>query len=111
MPIYEYRCTNGHTFECLQRMSDDPVAICTTCGAASARVLHPPAVHFKGSGFYTTDYGKRGRNAAGDSSTDGARKDGDAGAAKKADPSSTDKAGASTAGSSSSKAGSGSSDS
>ena len=91
-------------------MTDDPVAICTVCGAASARVFHPPAVHFKGSGFYTTDYGKRARSAAGDSSTD-ARKDGDAGAAKKAGSGSTDKAGASTAGSGSSRAGPGSSDS
>jgi putative FmdB family regulatory protein len=59
MPIYEYRCERGHTFEVLQRMTDDPVSVCTTCEATVQRVLHPVAVHFKGSGFYTTDYGKR----------------------------------------------------
>jgi putative FmdB family regulatory protein len=59
MPIYEYRCDNGHTFEVIQRMSDDPVATCEVCGEPVARVFHPVAVHFKGSGFYSTDYGKK----------------------------------------------------
>jgi putative FmdB family regulatory protein len=63
MPIYEYRCDNGHTFEVLQSMSDDPVATCEVCGAPVQRVLHPVAVHFKGSGFYSTDYGKRKNGA------------------------------------------------
>ena len=57
MPIYEYRCENGHTFEVLQSISDDPVGECEVCGAPCERVLHPVAVHFKGSGFYNTDYG------------------------------------------------------
>ena len=61
MPIYEYRCEHGHTFEVMQRMSDDPVQICETCEAPVARVFHPVAVHFKGSGFYNTDYGTRKR--------------------------------------------------
>ena len=61
MPIYEYRCDNGHTFEVMQRMSDDPLASCNTCGATVQRVFHPVAVHFKGSGFYNTDYGKQKR--------------------------------------------------
>jgi len=61
MPIYEYRCQQGHTFEVLQRMSDDPVQTCETCEAPVARVFHPVAVHFKGSGFYNTDYGTRKR--------------------------------------------------
>jgi putative FmdB family regulatory protein len=59
MPVYEYRCDNGHTFEVMQRMSDDPVATCEVCGAPVQRVFHPVAVHFKGSGFYTTDYGRK----------------------------------------------------
>ena len=67
MPVYEYRCENGHTFEVLQRMSDDPVATCQVCGAAVQRVFHPVAVHFKGSGFYTTDYGKKKSAASTDS--------------------------------------------
>jgi putative FmdB family regulatory protein len=59
MPIYEYRCENGHTFEVMQRMTDDSISECSTCGAPVQRVFHPVAVHFKGSGFYTTDYGKK----------------------------------------------------
>jgi putative FmdB family regulatory protein len=59
MPIYEYRCEKGHTFEVMQRMMDDPLTSCSTCEAPVQRVFHPVAVHFKGSGFYTTDYGKK----------------------------------------------------
>jgi putative FmdB family regulatory protein len=77
MPIYEYRCLNGHTFEVVQRMSDDPVETCEVCGAPVERVFHPVAVHFKGSGFYTTDYAKKAKAGAakdggssGDSSSD-----------------------------------------
>ena len=61
MPIYEYRCEQGHTFEVMQRMTDDPVSSCQTCDAPVQRVFHPVAVHFKGSGFYNTDYGTRKR--------------------------------------------------
>ena len=59
MPIYEYRCENGHLFEVVQRMSDETLTSCATCGAPVQRVFHPVAVHFKGSGFYNTDYGKK----------------------------------------------------
>jgi putative FmdB family regulatory protein len=71
MPVYEYRCERGHTFEVMQRMSDDPVTSCSTCEAPVQRVFHPVAVHFKGSGFYTTDYGKKskGANAASSASS------------------------------------------
>ena len=62
MPIYEYRCDQGHTFEVMQRMTDDPVSSCQTCDAPVERVFHPVAVHFKGSGFYNTDYGTRKRS-------------------------------------------------
>jgi putative FmdB family regulatory protein len=70
MPIYEYRCDQGHTFEVMQRMTDDPVVACETCEAPVQRVFHPVAVHFKGSGFYNTDYGtrKRAREKDGESS-------------------------------------------
>ena len=64
MPIYEYRCTNGHTFEVFQSMADDPVTECEVCGEPVERVFHPVAVHFKGSGFYTTDYAQEGREAS-----------------------------------------------
>jgi putative FmdB family regulatory protein len=57
MPIYEYRCENGHLFEVMQKITDDPVTECQDCGAPVQRVFHPIAVHFKGSGFYNTDYG------------------------------------------------------
>jgi putative FmdB family regulatory protein len=70
MPIYEYRCEKGHAFEVLQRMSDDPVEKCQVCGAPVQRVFHPVAVHFKGSGFYNTDYGKQKR-AGGGGGSDG----------------------------------------
>jgi putative FmdB family regulatory protein len=68
MPIYEYRCENEHTFEVTQRMTDEPLTSCPTCGARVERVFHPVAVHFKGSGFYSTDYGKKKAGAAADGS-------------------------------------------
>jgi putative FmdB family regulatory protein len=64
MPIYEYKCQNGHVFDVLQKMSDEPLSECQECGAPAERVLHPVAVHFKGSGFYNTDYGKKKKGAA-----------------------------------------------
>ncbi len=64
MPIYEYRCEKGHVLEVMQRMSDGPLEACTTCGTSVQRVFHPIAVHFKGSGFYNTDYGKATNNKA-----------------------------------------------
>jgi putative FmdB family regulatory protein len=75
MPIYEYRCERGHTFEVMQKMTDDPVLVCTRCEAPVQRVFHPVAVHFKGKGFYNTDYGTRRRNREMErSSKDGADK-------------------------------------
>jgi putative FmdB family regulatory protein len=70
MPVYEYRCEKGHTFEVMQRMADDPLAECQVCGAPVQRVYHAPAVHFKGSGFYSTDYGKK-KTAASNGKPDG----------------------------------------
>ena len=61
MPVYEYRCSKGHRFEAIQSMSDAPLELCEVCGAPVQRVMHSPAVHFKGSGFYNTDYGTRNR--------------------------------------------------
>jgi putative FmdB family regulatory protein len=71
MPIYEYKCANGHVFDVLQRMSDDPLSECQECGAPAERVLHPVAIHFKGSGFHNTDYGKKKTGANGSSSEGG----------------------------------------
>ena len=67
MPIYEYRCEQGHTFEVMQRMTDDPISACNACDAPVERVFHPVAVHFKGSGFYTTDYGRKRSKEPGES--------------------------------------------
>lgn len=62
MPIYEYRCPKGHVFEVLQRMDDAQPDGCEVCGAGPVeRVLHPVAIHYKGSGFYATDYGRGSR--------------------------------------------------
>ena len=61
MPIYEYKCKKGHVFEVMQSFSDDPLSKCEVCGAPVQKVLHPVSVHFKGSGFYNTDYGTKRR--------------------------------------------------
>ena len=75
MPIYEYRCENGHLFEVMQKITEDPVTVCPECGAPVQRVFHPVAVHFKGSGFYNTDYGTAKRKREMDrSAKDGADK-------------------------------------
>ena len=72
MPIYEYRCPNGHVFELFQKIGDAAPDKCEVCGEGPLeRVLYPVAVHFKGSGFYTTDYGR------GSGKKDGSSKDGD----------------------------------
>ncbi len=69
VPIYEYKCENGHVFDVIQRMVDEPLTECQECGAPAVRVLHSPAVHFKGSGFYNTDYGKKKGGGAGNGSS------------------------------------------
>ena len=73
MPIYEYRCDNGHTFEVMQRMSDDPLTACEVCQSPVQKVLHSPAVHFKGSGFYNTDYGKKKAGGGNGASSEGSK--------------------------------------
>jgi len=79
VPIYEYRCPKGHTFERFQSMTAPAPERCDVCGASPLElVLYPIAIHYKGSGFYSTDYGKRKQGAkegsdsgssSGDSST------------------------------------------
>jgi putative FmdB family regulatory protein len=79
MPIYEYRCPNGHLFELFQRMGDPPPDVCEVCGEGPVeRVLYPVAVHFKGSGFYSTDYGRgsrKSKDGAGPSEGEPAKKE------------------------------------
>ena len=98
MPTYEYRCEKGHQFEAIQSFADDSLAECTECGAPVQRVFHAPAVHFKGSGFYTTDYGRKktgGKDESKSSSDSGngdsKSGDGDSGGSSK--PDKPDKAG------------------
>ena len=96
MPIYEYKCDNGHVFDVIQRMVDEPLTECQECGAPAVRVLHSPAVHFKGSGFYNTDYGKKKGGASAASSDGGESKPSDSGSSdsKKSESKSSDKAAA-----------------
>jgi putative FmdB family regulatory protein len=114
MPIYEYRRPDGTTFEIQQSFSDEPLAVDPETGVPVERVLHPPAVHFKGKGFYNTDYGTRKRqreNAAAaekPSSSDGASAPGDSSGStdKKGDTSAKgEKGGKSEAGSTASASG------
>jgi len=94
LPIYEYRCDAcGHTLEAFQKFSDKPLETCEVCGGHLSKVLHPAAIHFKGSGFYTTDYGRGSKKvraandasakAADESKATAAKSDG--GGAKKSD--------------------------
>jgi putative FmdB family regulatory protein len=73
MPIYEYKCSNGHVFDVIQKMADDPLTECQECGAPAERVLHPVAIHFKGSGFHNTDYGKKSTVSANGGSEEGSK--------------------------------------
>lgn len=82
MPTYEYKCPNGHVFEIFKRISEPAPEACPVCDASPVEtVLYPVPVHFRGSGFYSTDYGRGNRKPA---SKDGDRADG-GGEAKKAD--------------------------
>ncbi len=93
MPIYEYRCEKGHVFDVIQRINDDPLSACQEGGAPAERVLHPVAVHFKGSGFYNTDYGKRkggGNGAGADAAKESSSESSSSGDSKKTDAKSGD---------------------
>jgi len=107
MPIYEYRCENGHLFEVMQKIADAPVTTCQTCGASVQRVFHPIAVHFKGSGFYNTDYGtakrKREQDASAKADKGDKKKSGD-GAKAASDSSSSSSSPSSSSGGSSGSA-------
>ncbi|HEY0317960.1 MAG TPA: FmdB family zinc ribbon protein [Solirubrobacterales bacterium] len=106
MPIYEYKCENGHVFDVIQRMADEALTECQECDAPAVRVLHPVAVHFKGSGFYNTDYGKKkgaGNGAAAEASAESKSSDASSGSdSKSSDSKSESKSGDSKAAASSS---------
>jgi len=70
VPIYEYRCPNDHVFELFKRMDDPAPDACEVCGASPVElVLYPVAIHYKGSGFYSTDYGKGSKRKGTESTT------------------------------------------
>jgi putative FmdB family regulatory protein len=71
VPIYEYRCdVCGNTFEVMQKFSETPIETCELCGGPLRKVLHPVAIHFKGSGFYTTDYARKSSSSPSSSGGD-----------------------------------------
>ena len=70
MPLYEYQCEAcGHRFEVIQKFSDAPIAVCPKCGGAVAKLLSSPAIQFKGSGWYITDYARAGKSDSANAST------------------------------------------
>ena len=85
MPTYEYRCASGHETEVFAKMTDPPLKKCPECGKKVERVLFAPPIHFKGSGFYSTDYGKGGKKAKAKSESGESKKKDDGGEAKKPD--------------------------
>jgi putative FmdB family regulatory protein len=103
MPIYEYKCENGHVFDAIQRMTDEPLTKCEECGAPAVRVLTPPAIHFKGSGFHNTDYGTKrgggngGSESGGEKSSDSGSSESKSDSGGKSDSKSESKPAASTA--------------
>ncbi|MCL4814717.1 MAG: zinc ribbon domain-containing protein, partial [Vicinamibacteraceae bacterium] len=70
MPLYEYQCDRcGHRFETIQKFSDPPVSACPSCGGSVRKLLSSPAIQFKGSGWYITDYARKNGSGAGKSDT------------------------------------------
>jgi putative FmdB family regulatory protein len=103
MPIYEYRCPKGHTFERFQSMTAPAPEKCDVCGASPVEiVLYPVAVHYKGSGFYSTDYGKKGKAAAKKDGGEGGSSSGDSGGSSSGDSGTKSDSGSSTTSDSSS---------
>src|SRR3954453_2983672 len=104
MPIYEYKCPNGHLVEVFHSMSETGPTRCEVCEASPmVRVLHPVAVHYKGSGFYSTDYGRggsRGKKDGGDSSSGTSSSDSSSSSSGSSDSSSPSKSSDSGSGSS-----------
>ena len=106
MPLYEYQCDAcGHRFEHIQKFSDPLLTVCPECGDAIRKLVSSPAIQFKGTGWYVTDYAKKGTGDAAASeegkSSDG--KDGKDGKDAKADKTDKTKSGDSTSASDSSK--------
>jgi putative FmdB family regulatory protein len=87
MPLYEYQCdVCAHRFEVIQKFSDAPIEVCPKCGGPVGKLLSSPAIQFKGSGWYITDYARAGKATDGSSpaseKADSAPSSGDGSAAK-----------------------------
>jgi putative FmdB family regulatory protein len=87
VPLYEYECESGHRFERIQKFSDPPIDKCPTCESTVRKLLSSPAIQFKGSGWYITDYA---RKSGGTQSSDGAKK---SEGSEKSDKAATEKSG------------------
>jgi putative FmdB family regulatory protein len=85
VPTYEYRCAEGHETEVFAKMTDPPLKKCPECGKKVERVLFAPPIHFKGSGYYSTDYGKGGKRATKEKADGGESKSSDSSDSKKSD--------------------------
>ncbi|HVR30440.1 MAG TPA: FmdB family zinc ribbon protein [Thermoanaerobaculia bacterium] len=88
MPIYDYLCEQcAETTEAIQRMGDPPLVVCPKCGGPLRKKISAPAFQFKGSGWYVTDYARKGESAARSSdSSESGGDDSSAGSAKKIEP-------------------------
>lgn len=86
MPLYEYECNAcAHRFEVIQKYSDAPIDVCPKCGGAVSKLFSSPAIQFKGSGFYLTDYGRGGKSDLGTASSPNKSESGSSGGEKKSD--------------------------
>jgi putative FmdB family regulatory protein len=89
MPLYEYECEaeNGRRFEIIQKFSDEPLTVCPSCGGPVRKLISSPAIQFKGSGFYITDYAKKSNVEAGKESKAGSTSSsGDSGSSASSTP-------------------------
>jgi putative FmdB family regulatory protein len=85
VPIYEYQCTKGHRFEAIQKVDDPPLKKCEKCKAKAERLISSPAIQFKGSGWYVTDYAKKGSGGEASKEDSSKSKSSDKKASKKSD--------------------------
>jgi len=90
LPLYEYKCVNGHRFEKIESLSAPTTQKCPKCGKKAERQISSPAIQFKGSGWYVTDYGGKSGAPAGESSGDSAAKSDGKGDSKSSDSKSSE---------------------
>ncbi len=90
MPLYEYQCPKCGVFELIRKFSDEPVTACPTCGSEVQKLASAPAFHLKGSGWYVTDYAKKGSGESGSKSGKAKSEEAKSGASDSASKSSTD---------------------